>query len=82
MEQLPLFNERKGEYEIPAGARPGKCRSCNADVLWVTTSNGQSMPLSVATIQERNDTKYALSHFADCPQGKGWSKRNRTARRP
>lgn len=66
---------RKGEYLIPAGARAGSCRSCGAPVLWITTAKGSAMPLSVATIEERDGERYALSHFADCPQGKGWSKK-------
>jgi hypothetical protein len=68
---------RKGEYLIPAGARDGACRSCGADVLWITTAKGSAMPLSAATIEERDGDRYALSHFADCPQGKGWGKKSR-----
>lgn len=66
---------RKGEYLIPAGARAGSCRSCGADVLWITTAKGSAMPLSSATIEERDGEQYALSHFSDCPQAKGWSKK-------
>lgn len=73
----PAPEPRKGEYLIPAGARAGSCRSCGADVLWITTAKGSAMPLSVATIEERDGERYALSHFSDCPQGKGWSKKSR-----
>jgi hypothetical protein len=66
---------RKGEQLIPAGARHGQCRSCQADVIWISTANGRPMPLSIATIEERDGQRFALPHFVNCPQGKGWSKR-------
>lgn len=66
---------RKGEYLIPPGATNGTCRSCNAPVIWMSTANGRPMPLSAATTQEREGQRYALSHFADCPHAKGWSKK-------
>jgi len=69
-----LFGARKGEYRIPAGAREGTCRSCGAAVVWVATKGGAGMPLSIATIEERDDERYAVTHFADCEQAKGWSK--------
>jgi len=65
---------RRGEVEVPAGAPGGTCRSCGADILWITTARGAQMPLSVATLEERDGQRFALSHFADCPQGKGWRK--------
>lgn len=71
-----MSEPRKGEYLIPAGAREGTCRSCGAPVVWITTAKGSAMPLSTATIEERGGERYALSHFSDCPQGKGWSKKN------
>lgn len=73
----PAPEPRKGEYLIPVGARAGSCRSCGADVLWITTTKGSAMPLSSATIEERGVERYALSHFADCPEAKGWSKKSR-----
>lgn len=73
----PAPEPRKGEYLIPAGARAASCRSCGADVLWITTAKGSAMPLSVATIEERGGERHALSHFSDCPQGKGWSKKGK-----
>ena len=66
---------RKGEYLIPPGARSGTCRSCKAPVIWTITPKGAHMPLSEATIQERDGQRYALAHFSDCPHGKGWSKK-------
>lgn len=71
----PAPEPRKGEYLIPVGARAGSCRSCGADVLWITTAKGSAMPLSSATIEKRNGERYAISHFGDCPQAKGWSKK-------
>lgn len=58
------------------------CRSCGAEIRWVTTARGRRMPLSVASSESRfvltgeNDpagNPYAevvvtyVSHFADCP---------------
>lgn len=28
-----------------------KCRSCNAEVLWITTSNGKKMPLDAEPVR-------------------------------
>lgn len=41
------------------------CRSCGAAIVWRKTEAGKMMPVAVAT---------GINHFADCPQGKGWSK--------
>ncbi len=70
-----MFGARKGEYELPADAIPTKCASCGAGMVWVQTGKGKSMPLSVATIEERDGVKYAISHFSDCPEAKEWSKK-------
>lgn len=55
------------------------CSSCGAEILWVKTAAGKSMPLSVASRQKRYDliaydpdegakqSETYLSHFADCP---------------
>lgn len=55
------------------------CKSCGAEILWVKTENGKSMPLSVATKEKRWINQPAidaergfqvdtyLSHFSDCP---------------
>ncbi len=73
--QRDLFGARQGEYELPPHAQLGTCHSCNAPVAWIQTANKRFMPLSIATIEERDGVKYALSHFADCPDSKKWSKR-------
>lgn len=66
---------RAGEVAIPDGARHGHCRSCGAAVVWATTAGGAAVPLSYATVVWRGGERFALSHFGDCPQAKGWSKR-------
>lgn len=42
-----------------------QCRSCLADVWWVTTPAGRRMPVNPATDD---------SHFATCPQSDNWRK--------
>ena len=71
----PAPAPRRGEYLIPAAADLATCRSCGAAIVWVRTAAGRPMPLSVATTQERAGQRWALSHFSDCEQAKGWSKR-------
>jgi len=75
MTERDLFGARKGEYELPPDAIPVPCASCGAGMVWMKTSKGKAMPLSVATIEERDGVKYALPHFADCPEAKEWSKK-------
>ena len=70
-----LFGARRGEYELPDDATPTTCRSCGTAMVWVKTTNSRALPLSLATVEERDGRKYALSHFADCPDAKEWSKR-------
>lgn len=75
-QQLDLFSgQRAGEYAIPAGAAPSRCRSCDAHIVWARTEGGRSIPLSLATVEEREGVRYALAHFADCPHSKQWSKK-------
>lgn len=75
--QLGLFDDmpQPGEYEIPADARPGACRSCDAAVAWITTPAGKAMPLSLKTARTIDGKRYALSHFADCVDAKKWSRK-------
>ena len=70
-----MFGARKGEYQLPHDAIPVTCQSCGAGMVWISTAKGKAMPLSVATIEERDGAKYALSHFSDCPEAKEWSKK-------
>lgn len=67
---------RRGEYVIPDDARIEKCRSCQAQIVWIRTDKGRGMPLSLSTVQTRDGIRYALSHFRDCPDAKDW-RRNR-----
>jgi hypothetical protein len=70
-----LFGGRPGEYIVPRFAGPAVCASCGAGMVWTKTKDGKAMPLSVATIEERDGVAYALPHFVDCPQAKDWSKK-------
>jgi len=73
--QLDLFTRhRTGEYEVPQG-KVEHCRSCGASIVWANTPKGRAVPLSLATVQEHDGKRYALSHFTDCPQAKEWSKK-------
>lgn len=70
-----MGSPRRGEYEIPDGARPVACRSCGAAMVFIKTAAGKALPLSLSTVEERDGKRYALAHFADCPQASEWSKR-------
>lgn len=70
-----LFGARPNEYELPATPYLSRCGSCGAPMAWTKTKNGKAMPLSLLTVEERGGVKYALPHFADCPQAKEWSKK-------
>lgn len=71
----PKLPWRKGAYAVPRGRAHTHCRSCGADIVWISTPAGGRMPLSVATIRKETDgTRTALSHFVDCKQAKAWSK--------
>ena len=75
-EALPervLFGARPGEYELPPNAHPTRCASCGMGMTFVRTKGGKMMPLSLATVEERDGVRYALPHFIDCPQAKEWS---------
>lgn len=74
-DQRDLFGARRGEYEVPEHATPTTCRSCGAAMVWIKTANGRAMPLSLATVETRDGVRYALAHFADCPEAKEWSKK-------
>jgi len=66
---------RPNEYAVPDDATPVACRSCGAAMVWVKTPAGKPLPLSVATIEARDGVRYALPHFADCPEAKDWSRK-------
>jgi len=74
-EELPerdLFGARPGELILPEHAFPTRCESCGAEIVWQRTRRGKLTPLSVATTEERWGVKYALPHWADCPQADQW----------
>lgn len=75
---------RPGEFIVPATSinsteplllNTARCRSCKAAVIWTVTEAGKNMPLSAATVEVRDGTLYALSHFSDCPNAKEHRKR-------
>jgi hypothetical protein len=72
---LDVPGPRRGEYPLPPGARIEKCKSCGAEIVWARTDAGRAIPLSLKTVQTRDGVAYLLSHFADCPEAKGWKRR-------
>lgn len=63
-----LMGARTGEYLVPDAPEYGRCRSCGAEIIWIETVSGAKCPLSVASIEQDGDgRRYALTHFADCP---------------
>ena len=49
-----------------------ECRSCNAAIVWLTTKQGNSMPVDATTFNQGDDRvfdvkKGHISHFATCP---------------
>jgi hypothetical protein len=74
---------RAHEHQVPPGLGIAFCRSCGAAIYWVTTTAGMQLPISGASIQEHDGTRWGVSHFIDCPQGAGWSrKKGKRHRRP
>lgn len=63
-----------GTYPIPHDAPPAVCASCGAAIVWTRTAQGKAIPLSLATGRTVGGRRVALSHFADCEQGKEWSR--------
>ncbi len=71
-----MFGARKGEYKVPEYvSHVVPCRSCGKSMIFIKTDAGKAMPLSVATIEYRDGSKFALPHFADCEQANEWSKK-------
>lgn len=65
---------RAHEYPLPPAAHLTHCRSCGAEIVWVRTTLGKPVPLSLATVQIRDGVSYAVSHFCDCPDATAWGK--------
>lgn len=68
-----------GFYPLPANATRSTCRSCKAPIAWVATTSGARMPLDLGTQEQRDGVTMAQTHFAHCPQAKGWSGHNATS---
>jgi hypothetical protein len=56
---------KRTTFPIPPSAPKKACRSCGADVVWITTTLGRKMPVDPGTGE---------SHFATCPQADKWRK--------
>lgn len=69
-----LDTPAKGEYSLE-GTAPGKCKSCGAAIAWRSTPAGRPIPLDLAHVTIYQGQRYAVTHFAYCPQGKDWSKK-------
>lgn len=66
----PTMNRepRRGELEVTSDDTHDVCKSCGAAILWHKLGPGRFMPLSITTIeQDAGGRRFALSHFADCP---------------
>ena len=69
-------------FTVPIGTRPAQCRSCQTiPLFWVTTQNNKKLlvdcdvdggwrPGAPGELDGQG-----VAHFATCPQGKMWSKR-------
>jgi hypothetical protein len=72
-EQYTLFEApAAGEYEIPQGVPVENCRSCGAAIVWGKTKTGAAVPLNTDRTRIIDGKRYALTHFATCPQGREW----------
>lgn len=61
-----------------------KCRSCNAEIIWIETKSGKMMPCDPTpladgegvlgkVVDDGSGTLY-ISHFATCPEADSWRK--------
>ena len=57
--------------------RVSHCRSCGADIVWLPTASGKSMPVDASTVDDEDEhyehSKH-VSHFATCPSADWWRK--------
>lgn len=53
------------KYDIPPGASISKCSGCDADIVWIKTAAGKSMPVD-------GD---GTPHWATCPNAKDFKKK-------
>lgn len=74
-EQLSFLDTpKRGEFPLE-GAKAGTCRSCGAAIAWATTAHGAAIPLDLARVTDYNGQRYAVTHFAHCPEGREWSRK-------
>jgi hypothetical protein len=60
-----------------------KCRTCQAEIVWVKTARGRSMPVDAGTIEKDDTGKYPAefdpdtmtSHFSTCKDADTWRKK-------
>ena len=64
-----------GYFPLPERAKRGQCRSCQQPIAWITTASGATMPLDLATAEQRDGVTMAMKHFVTCPHGRAWSKK-------
>jgi hypothetical protein len=69
---------RIGEYPIPERAKVQYCGSCGASITWTKTSGGRATPLDLRTVERRDGQRFALTHFATCPQSREWRRNGAT----
>lgn len=58
-----------GGSRAPGGGR-GKCRSCDAPIIWFKTSAGKNIPINAETVLAEDYTLEIprhVAHFATCP---------------
>jgi hypothetical protein len=63
---------------------PTRCRSCNADVVWMRSRIGNLMLVDLATVDlavkgvERDVFNHRVhtSHFVTCPQADEWRRKS------
>ena len=48
-----------------------KCRSCNADIVWMKTFRGKNVPVNPESIVNQDaalfDSRTMIAHFSTCP---------------
>ena len=54
---------RKITFAIPRQASPRRCKSCDAQIVFVVTKTGKQLPINYA-----EGATVGESHFATCPQ--------------
>ena len=67
-----LDDAAPGEYPVPVGAAPVKCRSCGAAIAWGQTPTGRAVPLDLDHVRVIAGQRHAVTHFAYCPHGRQW----------